>query len=297
MTAAEVVCTDVRHAFAERSALAGVDLRARGGIVTVLGANGAGKSTLLRCLATLIRPDHGAVGVDGLDPRHEAERIEIRRRLGYLPQQVGFSAGATVFDVLDYFGVLKGLRDDRRRRHQVVDALERVGLRDRLSDDVAALSGGMRRRLAMAQALLGSPALLILDEPSAGLDPDERLRLREITAERRASSTIVVSTHLTDEAAVGDTVIVLDEGRVRFAGTPQGLERVAAGHTWIQDGLPPPSVRASWRLADGRHRCLGTPPAGAPVVAPTIEDGYLLLVRPKPPEPPQPPQPPEILAL
>lgn len=279
MNASEVVCTGVHHRFADRHALAGVDLRARGGIVTVLGANGAGKSTLLRCLATLIRPDRGAVDVDGLDPRHEAERIEIRRRMGYLPQRVGFSRGATVFDVVDYFGVLKEIRDDRRRRHQVFDALDRVGLADRAADDVAALSGGMQRRLGVAQTLLGSPSLLILDEPSAGLDPDERLRLREITAERRASATIVVSTHLTDEAALGDAVIVLHEGRVRFTGTPQALERVAAGHTWVQAELPPPDVRASWRLADGLHRCLGTPPAGATLVAPTIEDGYLLLVR------------------
>lgn len=279
MTAAEIVCTDVRHAFADRRALDGVDLRAAGGIVTVLGANGAGKSTLLRCLATLIRPDGGAVVVDGLDPRHEAERIEIRRRLGYLPQRVGFSAGATVFDVLDYFGVLKELRDDRGRRHQVFDALERVGLRDRASDDVETLSGGMQRRLAVAQALLGSPSLLILDEPSAGLDPDERLRLRAITAERRAATTVVVSTHLTDEAALGDVVVVLHEGRIRFTGTPDELQRSATGHTWVQQQLPPPNVRASWRLTDGRHRCLGSPPTGASLVAPTIEDGYLLLVR------------------
>ncbi|NND73900.1 MAG: ATP-binding cassette domain-containing protein [Ilumatobacter sp.] len=279
MIASDIVCSGVHHAFADRDALTGVELRARGGIVTVLGANGAGKSTLLRCLATLIRPDHGTVDVDGLDPRREAERIEIRRRMGYLPQQVGFSPGATVFDVVDYFGVLKEVRDDRRRRHQVFDALDRVGLADRAADDVAALSGGMQRRLGMAQTLLGTPSLLILDEPSAGLDPDERLRLRAVIAERRSSTTIVVSTHLTDEAALGDAVVVLHDGRVRFTGTPQALADAASGHTWVQTELPPPNVRASWRLADGRHRCLGAPPQGATIVAPTIEDGYLLLVR------------------
>lgn len=279
MMPTEVSCRGIGHAFGDRAALAGVELRARGGIVVLLGANGAGKSTLLRCLATVLQPQHGTVQLDGLDPRHEAERIEIRRRLGYLPQVVGFSPGASVFDVLDYFGVLKQIDDDRVRRHQVFDVLERVGLVDRARDDAAALSGGMQRRLGVAQTLLGAPSLLVLDEPSAGLDPDERLRLREITAERRSASTIVVSTHLTDEAALGDTVVVLDAGRVLFTGTPTELARLATGHAWIQADLPPPRVRASWRLADGRVRCLGNPPAGATLVEPTIEDGYLVLVR------------------
>jgi ABC-2 type transport system ATP-binding protein len=111
----------------------------------------------------------------------------------------------------------------------------------------------------------------------AGLDPDERLRLREILTERRRTTTLVVSTHLTDEAAISDTVVVLDAGTVRFAGSPARLAEVAAGRTWVQPDLPPPDVRASWRLADGRHRCLGTPPPGATLVDPTIEDGYLLV--------------------
>ena len=119
--------------------------------------------------------------------------------------------------------------------------------------------------------------MLVLDEPAAGLDPDERLRLREIVAERRRAATIVVSTHLTEEAAIGDVVMVLAEHRIRFTGTPALLAGLASGRTWVQDDLPPPDVRASWRRADGRHRCLGNPPAGAEIVPPTLEDGYLLV--------------------
>jgi ABC-2 type transport system ATP-binding protein len=277
-----VVVSSLHHRFGSRSVLGDVDLSLCGGITTLLGANGAGKSTLLRCLATAIQPSGGSIGIDGLDPSSEAERIEVRRRLGYLPQQIGFSRSATVFDALDYFGVLKGLRDERRRRHLVVDALDGVGLRDRLRDDIGSLSGGMQRRFGLAHALLATPSLIVLDEPSAGLDPDERQRLRSLVADRRSTATIVVSTHLTDEAALGDAVIVLHDGRVVFSGSPQLLAAQAAGRAWIAAGLPPPGVRASWRQADGRHRCLGTPPPGVELVDATVEDGYLLLTGASP---------------
>ncbi len=277
MTAAFVRADGLTKAYRGRPVLDGVDLLAQGGLISVLGPNGAGKTTLLRCLATVVAADAGAVTVDGLDPVREVERIEIRRRLGYLPQEVGLIEGSTAFDTVDYLAVLKGERDDRRRRRAVFDVLERVGLRDRASERVERLSGGMRRRLGLAQALLGSPSLLVLDEPGAGLDPDERLRLREILTERRRTTTVFVSTHLTDEAAISDTVLVLDGGGIKFAGTPDRLASIARGRSWVQHALPPPDVRASWRLADGRHRCLGSPPPGAELVEPTIEDGYLLV--------------------
>ena len=249
----------------------------------MLGPNGSGKSTLLRCIGTLIDPDQGEVRIDGLDPRLEMERIEIRRRLGHLPQQVTFSPSATVYDALDYFAVLKELHDDRRRLCAVFDALERVGLAEHAGERIGALSGGMQRRVGLAQALLGGPTLLVLDEPSAGLDPDERIRLRHLAAERRLTTTIVLSTHLADEAAQGDRVLVLDEGRVRYLGSPSDLAAVATGQVWVQAELPPPNVRASWRLADGRYRCLGPPPPRAQQVQASVEDGYLMRsVRPDP---------------
>lgn len=282
MTAAQILGREIVKSFGSRPALDRVDLSLQGGLVAVLGPNGAGKTTLLRCLATVVSPDRGSLLIDGLDPRHESDRREIRRRLGYQPQQVAFAPGARVFDVLDYVAVLKGYEDDRRRRHWVFHVLDLVGLRDRASDSVRALSGGMKQRLGLAQALLGRPSLLVLDEPAAGVDPDERFRIRDLVAARRAEATVVVSTHLTDEAAVADTIVVLDAGQVRFVGAPAQLARAGEGRAWIQAEAPMVPVRASWRQADGRYRCLGLagaspPPAAEPVPA-TLEDGYLALV-------------------
>lgn len=275
----QVLAFGLRRSFDGRVALDGIDLSLQGGLTAILGPNGAGKSTLLRCLATIDRPDEGSLLIDGLDPVFEADRIEIRRRLGYLPQAHGLQGRGRVFDTLDYIAVLKECGDERRRRHMIFDALDRVGLDDRVSDPVDSLSGGMRQRLGLAQAILAAPSLVILDEPAAGLDPDERFRLREIVAERRLRSTVVIATHLTDDAAFCDSVIVIDGGRARFVGPPARLASVADGRAWIQTAAPVAGIRASWLQADGRHRCLGDPPPGAETVPPTLEDGYLLLVE------------------
>ncbi|NNE12647.1 MAG: ATP-binding cassette domain-containing protein [Ilumatobacter sp.] len=268
---------DVTKSYGARRVLGGVTMLAQGGITAILGPNGAGKSTLLRCAATVLEPDSGSVAIDGLDPRHEHERIEARRRLGYAPQEAGFDPRIQVATALDYIAVLKHVGDDRRRRRSVFEVLDRLGLADRAGERVGDLSGGMRRRLLVAQALLGTPTLLVLDEPGAGLDPDERLRLREVLAERRRTTTVVLATHLTDEAATADAVVVLADATVRFAGSPAQLAAHADGRVWIQSGFPPPGIRASWQLPDGRHRCLGHPPEGAAIVEPTLEEGYLLV--------------------
>ena len=261
-----------RHVFDD------LTLFAQGGVTALLGANGAGKTTLLRCLSTAMRPTAGSIRVDGLDPAVEPERIEIRRRLGYQPQDLGARDAATVFDAIDHVAVLKELHDERERRRVIGDALERVGLADRVRDRVRDLSGGLRQRLGLAMAILGSPTLLVLDEPAAGLDPDERQRMREVIAERRGTATVVVSTHLTDEAADADTVAVLHDGQIVFNDSPSRLAAVAADRAWVQDAPPlPGTVRSTRQLADGRHRCLGLPPPNATIVDPTLEDGYLLV--------------------
>lgn len=259
-------------------ALDEVDLTLERGITGLLGPNGAGKTTLLSILATVSEPDAGQVSVFGLDPRVTAQRVEIRRRLGYLPQDLGYHRHFTAAGFLDYVAILKEVTDRRRRAQEVARVLAAVGLEHRARTRIRALSGGMRQRLGIAQALLGQPELLILDEPTAGLDPEQRLRSRELLSGLPGDPVIVLSTHQADDiAAICPKVVVLLRGRVRFAGTPAELAATAAGRVWVaasRDGR----AHLSWRGGDNRWRHIGdSPPAGAELVAPTVEDGYLLL--------------------
>jgi len=259
-------------------ALDGVDLTLERGITSLLGPNGAGKTTLLSVLATVGEPDAGRVSVFGLDPRQAAERVEIRRRLGYLPQELGYHRHFTVAAFLDYVAILKEITGRRRRAEEVARVLAAVGLEDRARARIRALSGGMRQRLAIAQALLGQPDLLVLDEPTAGLDPEQRLRFRELLSGLPGDPVIVLSTHQADDiAAICPQVVVLLRGQVHFAGSPAGLAATAAGRVWAA-GERDDRAHLSWRGGDNRWRHIGDhPPAGAELVTPTVEDGYLLL--------------------
>ncbi|MEW9530487.1 ATP-binding cassette domain-containing protein [Microbispora sp. NPDC049125] len=266
--------------YGRRIVLDGLDLAFGRGVTGLLGPNGAGKTTLLRCLATTLAPDTGEVRVLGLDPRSHAERTELRRRLGYLPQDPGFYPHFTAFESLDYVAILKEMTDRRERHREVRRVLGEVGLLDRAATKVRKLSGGMRQRLALAQALLGEPRLLVLDEPTVGLDPEQRLRLRALVSELGESRTVLLSTHQTEDvAALCERVVVMDAGRVLFDGTPGGLAAVAAGRVSMTGVRPEPGA-LFWRTADGRYRTIGEVPEGGEPAEPTVEDGYLLLVGP-----------------
>src|ERR1035438_3951488 len=259
-------------------ALDAVDLTLERGITGLLGPNGAGKTTLLSILATVAEPDAGRVTVTGLDPRDGAERVEIRRRLGYLPQELSYHRYFTVAAFLDYVAILKEITNRRRRAEEVAKVLAITGLEDRARTRIRALSGGMRQRLGIAQALLGGPKLLILDEPTAGLDPEQRLRFRELLSDLPGDPAIVLSTHQADDiAAICPQVVVLLQGRVHLSGTPAGLAGTAAGRVWAADERDA-RAHLSWRGGDARWRHIGEqPPAGAELVTATVEDGYLLL--------------------
>jgi ABC-2 type transport system ATP-binding protein len=259
-------------------ALDGVDIALERGITGLLGPNGAGKTTLLSILATVNEPDAGRVSAFGLDPGHAAERVEIRRRLGYLPQELGYHRHFTVAAFLDYVAILKEITDRRRRAEEVARVLAAVGLEDRARSRIRALSGGMRQRLGIAQALLGEPDLLILDEPTAGLDPEQRLRFRELLSGLPGDPVTVLSTHQADDiAAICPHVVVLLKGQMQFAGTPAELAATAAGRVWAA-GERDDRAHLSWRGGDNRWRHVGDhPPAGAELVSPTVEDGYLML--------------------
>jgi ABC-2 type transport system ATP-binding protein len=258
-------------------ALDRVSLQLDRGIVGLLGPNGAGKTTLLSILATVASPDSGRLSVLGHDPADSAERLQIRRRLGFLPQDLGYHRHFTVAAFLDYVAILKEITDSRVRHAEVARVLEAVDLTGKARARIRTLSGGMRRRLGLAQALLGAPDLLILDEPVSGLDPEQRLRFRELLSGLPGDPTVLLATHqVEDVTAVCSAVVVLLAGQVRFCGTPAELAALAAGRVWLASDRNA-VAELSWRAGDGRWRHIGTAPPGADIVAPSAEDGYLVL--------------------
>jgi ABC-2 type transport system ATP-binding protein len=270
--------TSIEKRYGRTVALQGVTLTMGDGVTGILGPNGAGKTTFLRILATVMAPDNGTLRLLGMDPTKAEDRVAIRRRLGYFPQEPGLYSSFTAFEFVDYVAILKEMTERRARHDEVRRVLGLVGLTDVVGKKIKTLSGGMKRRVALAQALLGDPDLLVLDEPTAGLDPEQRLRFRELLSDASGDAVVVLSTHQTEDvAAVCNRVVVIHEGAVRFDGTTQALAELARGRVWLAGTRDAGSV-LSWRTADQRHRNIGDAPPGAELVAPTIDDGYLLLV-------------------
>ncbi|WP_445053578.1 ATP-binding cassette domain-containing protein [Streptomyces sp. SAS_269] len=211
----------VRHR--KNVALDGVDLDLGTGVHGLLGPNGAGKTSLIRVLATVARPSAGRMEILGQDTAGHRGRAAIRRRLGYLPQEFGYYPGFTVREFVAYVAWLKEM-PAARVPAAVADAVARVGLADRADAKIRTLSGGMVRRVGIAQAIVNEPSVLLLDEPTAGLDPEQRVEFRELLRELGASATVVVSTHLVEDVAAACTeVTLLDGGRIAYRGTPHSL--------------------------------------------------------------------------
>ncbi|MFE6410270.1 ABC transporter ATP-binding protein [Streptomyces sp. NPDC057837] len=257
-------------------ALDDVSLRLSGGVTGLLGPNGAGKTTLLRVLATALPADQGDFTVLGHDPATARGRQEVRRRLGYLPQTPGFHPDFTAFEFVDYVAILKEMTDRGERHREVRRVLDEVGLAEVRGKRMRKLSGGMRQRAALAAALVGDPGFLVLDEPTVGLDPEQRMRFRELIAGAGEGRTVLLSTHQTEDVAMlCHRVLVMAGGRIRFEGTPAELTARAAGRVW-RSAERDPGARAGWRTGTGSFRNVGDPPDGAELLEPTLEDGYLL---------------------
>ncbi|MFJ9634146.1 ABC transporter ATP-binding protein [Streptomyces sp. NPDC091280] len=257
-------------------ALDDVSLRLGEGVTGLLGPNGAGKTTLLRVLATALPADSGAFTVLGHDPSTTGGRQEVRRVLGYLPQTPGFHPDFTAFEFVDYVAILKELTDREGRHREVRRVLAEVDLADVRGKRIKKLSGGMRQRVALAAALVGDPGFLVLDEPTVGLDPEQRMRFRELIARAGEGRTVLLSTHQTEDVAMlCNRVVVMAGGTVRFDGTPAELTARAAGRVWSGSERDPAAM-AGWRTGLGAFRNVGDPPAGAELVEPTLEDGYLI---------------------
>jgi ABC-2 type transport system ATP-binding protein len=219
----------VTRRFGRTQAVAGVDLEAGPGVLGLLGPNGAGKTSLLRMLATVIPPSSGRLRLLDRDPRGYGPRREIRRRLGYLPQHLGYYPGFTVAEFVEYFALLKEMPPGQVPG-AVAAAIERTGLGGQARAKLRTLSGGMLRRAGIAQAVVNDPDLLLLDEPTAGLDPEQRVAFRALLRDLGQRATVVVSTHLVEDVgAACAQVALMDAGRIVFHGTPGELAACADG--------------------------------------------------------------------
>ena len=270
----------VTKSYGRTHALADVDLAFDHGVTGLLGPNGAGKTTLLRIVATSIAADSGTVRLLGRDPHgSHGDVTAIRRELGYLPQELGYPSDMTAFGFVEYVAVLKEWNDRKQRIGEVRRVLELVGLADLSGKKVSKLSGGQKRRVGLAQSLIGDPRILVLDEPTTGLDPAQRADLRRTLSVAAGRCAVLLSTHQTEDvAALCERVVVLAAGQVRFDGAVSDLIATAGGQVWLADD-PGPDSLVSWRTGSGRHHVVGgLPPPGAVPAEPTLEDAYLLML-------------------
>ena len=268
-------------------ALRDVNLEITTGMFGLLGPNGAGKTTLLRILATLLKPSQGRVTVDGFDVCDQRQKWAVKQLLGYLPQELGLYPSLTVTEFLDYVATLKNLHHPLVRATAVEKVVSLASLRTVAHQRIHTLSGGMKRRVGIAQALLGDPQLLIVDEPTAGLDPAERVRFRNLLAQLAAECVVILSTHIVEDIAnTCQDMAVLHQGKVCFRGSPNALIQASEGQAWELD-LPAGQLPdADWRIAsqvpnDGtlRLRVVGPRPSdSARPVRPTLEEAYLVLM-------------------
>ncbi len=214
-------------------ALKDINLEIPNGMFGLLGPNGAGKSSLMRILVTLMKPSSGKVTIDGHDLMKN--RREIRSMLGYLPQDFRFFAKLKTWEFLDYTARLAGMKNKAIRNDAVDRMLEEVGLFEARDRNANKLSGGMKRRLGIAQALINDPKIIIVDEPTTGLDPEERIRFRNLLSQISSRDVIIIlSTHIVgDISSTCENVALLNRGKLAYSGSPEGLIRKAEGHVWL----------------------------------------------------------------
>ena len=225
----EIVIKGLNKSYGKKQALRNVDMRIERGMFGLLGRNGAGKTTLMKVLSTLLEKDSGKVKVCGIPVEHAAE---IRKITGYLPQEFSMYPNMKVYEAMDYLGVLSGLTK-AQRKERIPLLLERVNLSDNAGTRVRALSGGMKRRLGIAQAILHDPKVLIVDEPTAGLDPEERVRFRNLLSEIAEDRIVILSTHIVgDVEAACEEIAVIDQGRILFRGTVEELLSLVEGRVY-----------------------------------------------------------------
>ena len=257
-----------------------LDLKAPS-LVGLLGPNGAGKSTLMKLLVAALMPTGGAIRVDG-QPLAKSDRA-LKEKLGYLPQDFGLFDELTVKQFLDYMAALKGVQEPKAAIQSVIQA---VNLEKKARAKIRTLSGGQRQRVGIAQALLGDPPFLIFDEPTVGLDPEERIHFRNLFSRTAQDRLVLLSTHIIEDVqSVCDRLVVIHHGRILFSGTPEGLIQSAVGHvgTFLEkDAAQERGLHITARVNTSRGvRCRAVAdklPAYVQAEEPSLEDAYLYLI-------------------
>ena len=282
----EIVIKNLSKNYGRKAALKNVSVTIHSGMYGLLGRNGAGKTSLMRILATLSVPSGGEVSMNGISIK---ETGKIREIIGYLPQDFSFYRNMSVYDAMDYLGLLSNL-PDKIRKERIVSLLEQVNLKENMRTKIKALSGGMRQRLGIAQALLHDPQILIVDEPTAGLDPEERIRFRNLLSEFAEDRIVILSTHISsDVEASCENIGVLDNGKMIWNGATEELVKQAEGKVYLisagkkQDKIIREKYTVLNIIASGsgtQYRVLSeTLPEEKHILQdPTLEDGYMYLL-------------------
>ena len=282
----EIVINNLSKNYGKKSALENVSVTIHSGMYGLLGRNGAGKTSLMRILATLSVPSSGEISMNGIPIK---ETAKIREIVGYLPQDFSFYRNMSVYGAMDYLGLLLNI-PDKVRKERISALLEQVNLKENMRTKVKALSGGMKRRLGIAQALLHNPQILIVDEPTAGLDPEERIRFRNLLSEFAEDRIVILSTHISSDVESScENIGVLDNGRMIWSGGTEELVKQAEGKVYLisaakkKDKLIKEKYTVLNIIASGsgtQYRVLSdTPPEEKHILQdPTLEDGYMYLL-------------------
>ena len=282
----EIVINNLSKNYGKKSALKNVSVTIHSGMYGLLGRNGAGKTSLMRILATLSVPSSGEISMNGISIK---ETTKIREIVGYLPQDFSFYRNMSVYGAMDYLGLLSSI-PDKVRKERISALLEQVNLKENVRTKVKALSGGMKRRLGIAQALLHNPQILIVDEPTAGLDPEERIRFRNLLSEFAEDRIVILSTHISSDVESScENIGVLDNGRMIWCGGTEELVKQAEGKVYLisaakkKDKLIKEKYTVLNIIASGsgtQYRVLSdTPPEEKHILQdPTLEDGYMYLL-------------------
>lgn len=283
----EIVINNLSKHYGKKKVLQNVSVTIHPGMYGLLGRNGAGKTSLMRVLATLSVPSDGEISMNGISIR---ETGKIREMVGYLPQKFSCYGAMSVYGAMDYLGLLSNIPDNIRKE-RIMTLLERVNLTENLKTKVKALSGGMKQRLGIAQALLHNPQILIVDEPTAGLDPEERIRFRNLLSEFAEDRIVILSTHISsDVESTCENIGVLDHGKMIWNGATKDLVKQAEGKVYLisasqkQDRFIQEKYTVLNIIASGagtQYRVLSdmTPKEEYTLQEPTLEDGYMYLLR------------------